>query len=63
MNYMLYLMELKLKFELNSKYEDSIEELSMGMSQDYLEAVKCGSTIIRLGKKYLIKEKLSYKGE
>ena len=41
----------KLKFELNSKYEDSIEELSMGMSQDYLEAVKCGSTIIRLGKK------------
>lgn len=41
----------KLKFELNSKYEDSIEELSMGMSQDYLVAVKCGSTIIRLGKK------------
>lgn len=41
----------KLKFELNSKYEDSIEELSMGMSQDYLVAVKCGSTMIRLGKK------------
>lgn len=41
----------KLKFELNSKYEDSIEELSMGMSQDYLVAIKCGSTMIRLGKK------------
>lgn len=41
----------KLKFELNSKYEDNLEELSMGMSQDYLVAVKCGSTIIRLGKK------------
>lgn len=41
----------KIKFELNSKYEDSMEELSMGMSQDYLVAIKCGSTMIRLGKK------------
>ena len=41
----------KIKFELNSKYEDSMEELSMGMSQDYLAAIKCGSTMIRLGKK------------
>ena len=41
----------KLKFELNSKYEDNLEELSMGMSQDYIEAIKCGSTMIRLGRK------------
>ena len=41
----------KIKFELNSKYEDSMKELSRGMSQDYLVAIKCGSTMIRLGKK------------
>ncbi|OLA94955.1 MAG: YggS family pyridoxal phosphate enzyme [Candidatus Melainabacteria bacterium LEY3_CP_29_8] len=41
----------KLKFELNSKYKDSLYELSMGMSQDYIEAIKCGSTMIRLGKR------------
>ncbi len=41
----------KLKFELNSKYKDSLDELSMGMSQDYIEAIKCGSTMIRLGKR------------
>lgn len=41
----------KLKFELNSKYEDNLEELSMGMSQDYIEAIKCGSTMIRIGKR------------
>ena len=41
----------KLKFELNSKYKDSLDELSMGMSQDYIEAIKCGATMIRLGKR------------
>ena len=41
----------KIKFELNSKYEDNLEELSMGMSQDYIQAVKCGATMIRLGRK------------
>ena len=27
------------------------EELSMGMSSDYLEAVNCGSTFVRIGSK------------
>ncbi len=41
----------KIKIELNSRYKDNLEELSMGMSQDYIEAVKCGSTMVRLGRK------------
>ena len=28
-----------------------LKELSMGMSSDYLEAVDCGSTFIRVGSK------------
>lgn len=31
------------------KTEGSFKELSMGMSSDYKEAVKCGSTIVRIG--------------
>ena len=31
--------------------ELNLTELSMGMSADYLEAIKCGSTFIRVGSK------------
>ncbi|MFL1780681.1 Yggs family pyridoxal phosphate-dependent enzyme [Candidatus Hepatincolaceae symbiont of Richtersius coronifer] len=34
--------------QLNKKY--GFKELSMGMSADYIEAIKCGSSMIRLGK-------------
>ena len=33
--------------ELNSSL--TLKNLSMGMSSDYLEAVKCGSTFVRIG--------------
>ena len=29
----------------------NVEDLSMGMSEDYLEAVGCGATYIRIGSK------------
>ncbi len=29
----------------------NVEELSMGMSEDYLDAVACGATYIRIGSK------------
>ena len=29
----------------------NVEDLSMGMSEDYLEAVACGTTYIRIGSK------------
>jgi PLP dependent protein len=35
--------------ELNKKIE--LLELSMGMSEDYLEALDCGSTFLRIGSK------------
>ena len=41
---------LKLKEEYEKKY-DNITELSMGMSNDYIEALKNGATIIRIGSK------------
>ena len=41
---------LKLKEEYEKEYED-ITELSMGMSNDYIEALKNGATIIRIGSK------------
>jgi pyridoxal phosphate enzyme (YggS family) len=31
------------------KTKDSFKELSMGMSSDYKDAVKCGSTLVRIG--------------
>ena len=40
--------------ELKEEYEkeyDYITELSMGMSNDYVEALKNGATIIRIGSK------------
>ena len=35
--------------QLNQKY--SLKELSMGMSSDYLEAINCGATFVRIGSK------------
>ena len=29
----------------------NLKDLSMGMSADYLEAVKCGATFVRIGSK------------
>lgn len=39
-----------LKNLLNEKYEMTMEELSMGMSDDYVNAVRNGATMIRIGK-------------
>ena len=48
-----YKQFLKLKelmIELNFKYGLNMNNLSMGMSDDYLEAIKAGSTFVRLGR-------------
>ena len=42
-NYFNEMVELKKKL--------NVEDLSMGMSEDYLEAVACGATYIRIGSK------------
>ena len=47
-NYFSKMRELKEEYE--KKY-DYITELSMGMSNDYIEALKDGATIIRIGSK------------
>lgn len=39
-----------LKSELNIKGYNDITHLSMGMSDDYLIAIKCGATFVRLGR-------------
>ncbi len=39
-----------LKDKLIANYNINLKELSMGMSDDYLVAVSCGATIIRLGR-------------
>ena len=41
---------LRLKEKYEKKY-DYLDELSMGMSNDYIEALESGSTIIRIGSK------------
>ena len=46
--YFLNMLRLKEKYE--KKY-DYLDELSMGMSNDYIEALESGSTIIRIGNK------------
>ena len=46
--YFLNMLRLKEKYE--KKY-DYLDELSMGMSNDYTEALESGSTIIRIGSK------------
>ena len=40
-----------IKAELESKFNCKLPELSMGMSQDYKEAVKYGATMLRIGRK------------
>ena len=47
-----FLQLCDLKNELNKQYssEISLNELSMGMSNDYLTAVECGSTMVRIGR-------------
>ncbi len=41
---------VKLRDSLEKKLDIPLKELSMGMSNDYLEAIECGSTYIRLGR-------------
>ncbi len=36
--------------EVNEKYGLNMKDLSMGMSDDYLDAIKAGSTFVRLGR-------------
>ena len=52
-NYFSKMRELKEEYE--KKY-DYITELSMGMSNDYIEALKNGATIIRIGSKLFEEE-------
>ena len=40
-----------MKTELESEFNCKLPELSMGMSQDYKEAVKYGATMLRIGRK------------
>lgn len=44
-----------LRDELEKRYDCKLRELSMGMSDDYKEAVEAGSTMIRLGRKLFSK--------
>lgn len=46
---------VKLRDELNSKYNCELKEISMGMSGDYKEALVAGATTIRIGKKLFSK--------
>ncbi len=44
-----------IKNRLENKFNYPLEELSMGMSQDYKIAVKYGATMLRIGRKLFIK--------
>ncbi len=46
---------VKLKKDLENRFEYPLKELSMGMSQDYIEAAKYGATMLRIGRKLFIK--------
>ena len=41
----------KTKTELEKIYNSKLDELSMGMSQDYKIAAQCGATMLRIGRK------------
>ncbi len=43
------------KCELEGKFNCRMDELSMGMSQDYKIAAQCGATMLRLGRKLFSK--------
>ena len=36
--------------DINKKHNLNLKDMSMGMSDDYLEAIKAGSTYVRLGR-------------
>ena len=42
---------VKIKNELEAKFDCKLKEISMGMSGDYKEAVVAGATMIRIGRK------------
>ena len=52
-----YLFEdiLQIKLKLEKEFNCKLQELSMGMSQDYKIAVKHGATMLRIGRKLFIK--------
>ena len=37
--------------ELEQEFKISLPELSMGMSDDYKVAIRCGATMVRIGRK------------
>ena len=41
----------EVKNDINKKYNLNLDELSMGMSNDYKEALMEGATIVRIGSK------------
>ena len=40
--------------------KENIENISMGMSNDYKEAIICGATTVRIGSLILEKEEVNY---
>ena len=44
----------ELSYNIRRKYHVELNELSMGMSSDYKEAIEAGSTMIRLGKRIFL---------
>ncbi len=36
--------------DINNKFNINLKELSMGMTNDYVDAIKCGATYIRVGR-------------
>ena len=42
-------VQMKLLFDLLKENNPEIDTLSMGMSGDYEDAVRCGATVVRLG--------------
>lgn len=46
-----YFIELKeLMDYINNNFKTNLKELSMGMSEDYKQAIQCGATYIRVGR-------------
>lgn len=43
------------KKQLENQYNCKMDELSMGMSQDYVMAAQCGATMLRIGRKLFSK--------
>ena len=45
-----FLILANLMKQMNEKYSLNMHDMSMGMSDDYLDAIKAGSTFVRLGR-------------